>query len=132
MRYSIDARSEYLHCTVVGRESADDMREFLHAVQAACVQHGCPNVLMCVRNSRAIFKPDDYGLSSYVPGLLTPNCRIAMVGDTPELQVAHEYIELVARQKGIDARAFRDEAAALVWLRGAPGTDSGAASAARR
>lgn len=106
------------------------MREFLHAVQAACRQHACPKVLMKVRRSRVIFKPDDYGLSSYAPGLVSASCRIAMLGDSQELQVAHEYIELVARQQRIDARAFRDEASALAWLLGAPSAGGDPASSA--
>jgi len=126
VRYSIDARSGYIACTVIGRETADDMREFLHAVRAACQQHACPKILIRVRSSRVIFKPEDYGLSSYVPELVSPNCQIALLGDSHELHVAHEYIELVARQQRINARAFRDEASALVWLLGAPepGADS--------
>jgi hypothetical protein len=120
VRYSITLRNGYLQCTVLGRDNADDMREFLHAVQAACKQHGCPRILMTVRSSRAIFKPEDYGLRTYVPELISPNCQIAMLGDSHELNVAHEYIELVARQRQINARAFRDEPTALLWLLGAP------------
>lgn len=123
MRYSIDARSGYLACTVSGRETADDMREFLHAVQAACRQYACPKILVTVRSSRVIFKPEDYGLSSYVPELVSPNCQIALLGDSQELHAAHEYIEVVARQQDINARAFRDEASALRWLEGAPEPD---------
>lgn len=128
MRYSIDVRNGYLHATVIGRQSADDMREFLHAVQAACRQHGCSKVLMAVRASRAIFKPEDYGLSSYVPELVSPNCRIALLADAHELHAAHEYIALVARQKGIDTCAFREETAAVLWVLGAP--ESGSAPGA--
>jgi hypothetical protein len=120
MRYSIAARDGYLHCSVSGRETADDMREFLHAVQAACRQHACPKILMAVSSSRVIFKPEDYGLSSYVPELVSPNCQVALLADSRELNAAHEYIEVVARQQRINARAFRDEAAAQRWLRGEP------------
>jgi hypothetical protein len=73
---------------------------------------------MAVRNSRVIFKPEDYGLSSYVPELVSPQCQIALLADSRELDAAHEYIEVVARQQHINARAFRDEAAALSWLQG--------------
>jgi len=121
MRYSIEPRGGYLHCAVTGRQSADDMREFLHAVQAACRQHGCPKILMAVRNSRVIFKPEDYGLKSYVGELVTNACQVALVSDTDELHAAHEYIEMAARQEHINARAFRDEAAALRWLSNAIG-----------
>jgi len=120
MRFSVDLRQGYLRAELVGRQTADDMREFLHAVHAACQQHACPRVLMTVRSSRVMFKPDDYGLSTYVPELVSPACQIAMLGDSQELNTAHEYIELVARQQHINARAFRDETSALRWLQGSP------------
>src|SRR5688572_30378140 len=53
--------------------------------------------------------------------LVTAACQIALVADTNELHTAHGYIELVARQQGINARAFRDEAAALRWMSGSVG-----------
>lgn len=120
MRFTVTLRPGYLRAELVDRQTADDMREFLHAVQAACREHGCPKILMAVRSSRAIFKPQDYGLSSYVQGLVSPACQIALLADSSELHAAHEYIEVVARQQHINARAFRDEAAALLWLQGAP------------
>lgn len=120
MRFSIEARGGYLHAKLSGRESAAEMREFLLAVHAACGRHGIPRVLMSIRASRAIFRPEDYGLSGYANALVTPACRIALAGDTPEQNAAHEYIELVARQQGIDVRAFRDESPAVRWLLGTP------------
>jgi hypothetical protein len=120
MRFSVEPREGYLKAELQDRQTADDMREFLHAVQAACREHGCPKILMAVRRSRAIFKPEDYGLSSYVPELVSPACQVALLGDSSELHAAHEYIEVVARQQSINARAFRDESSALRWLKGAP------------
>ena len=120
MRYSIEARSGYLHARVSGRESAAEMREFLLAVHAACGRHGIPRVLMSIRASRAVFRAEDYGLSGYANELATPACRIALAGDTPELNAAHEYVEIVARQQGLQVRAFRDESAAARWLLGMP------------
>lgn len=123
MKYSIEARDGYLHAALSGRETADEMRRFLHAVHAACGEHQSPKVLMAIRRSRPVFKPEDYGLDANMRGyanqLVTPACQVALVGDTEELHAAHEYIEVVARQQNINARAFRSEAAALGWLRGA-------------
>jgi hypothetical protein len=119
MKYSIDARPGYLYASLAGRETADEMREFLHAVHAACGEHQSPKILMAIRQSRPVFKPEDYGLAGYVNALVTPACQVALVGDTEELHAAHEYIEMVARQQNINARAFRSESAALGWLRGA-------------
>ena len=119
MNFSIEVREGYLRAALHGRDTADEMRDFLLAVHAASKQHDLPKIVMSVRQSRAIFKPEDYGLSGYVNELVTPACQIALVGDTRELHTAHEYIEMVARQQGVNVRAFRDEQAALSWMRGA-------------
>lgn len=120
MKFSIELREGYLHATVYNRDTADEMREFLLAVHAACRKHGSCKILLALRRSRAMFKPEDYGLSAenrgYANDLVTPACQIALVGDTDEVNSANEYIELVARQQGMNARAFRDEGAARRWL----------------
>ena len=121
MRFAIELRDGYVHAALWERETAEEMREFLLAVHAACGKHACPKVLMLVRRSRPAFKAEDYGLTSYVRDLVSPACRIALVGDTEELHTAHGYIEMVARQQGINARAFRDKAAALRWMSGSVG-----------
>ena len=124
MRFSVEPRAGYLLARLAERDTAEEMRTFLRAVHQACRQHDCPRVLMSIGASRAVFKPEDYGLSAerqgYAAELATPACRIALVGDTPELNAAHEYIELVARQQGLDVRAFRSAAAAAGWLAAAP------------
>lgn len=45
-----------------------------------------------------------------------PGSRIALVADTSELLASYEYVELLARQKKLDAKAFRSESDALRWL----------------
>jgi hypothetical protein len=119
MRFSIERRDGYLHATLFGRDTAEEMRDFLLAVHAACQEHGIPKILMTVRQSRAVFKPEDYGLNGYVKDLVTPACQIALVGDTDEVNAANEYIEVVARQQGVNVHAFRNESAALRWMSGA-------------
>lgn len=121
MRFAIEPRAGYLRATVSERETAEEMREFLLAVHAACHQHASSKVVMVISRSRPAFKPEDYGLNSYVGDLVGAACQIALVGDSEELHSAHGYIEMVARQQNINARAFRDEAAALRWMSGAVG-----------
>jgi hypothetical protein len=116
MRFAIEPREGYLHATLYGRDTAEQMRDFLLAVHAASKEHDLPKILMSVRQSRAVFKPEDYGLSGYVNELVTPVCKIALVGDTQEVNAANEYIEMVARQQGVNVRAFADEQAARRWL----------------
>jgi hypothetical protein len=125
MRFAIEPRAGYLRATLSERETAEEMREFLLAVHAACREHATSKVVMVIRRSRPAFKPEDYGLgsdkSAYVADLVTSACQIALVGDSEELHTAHGYIAMVARQQNISARAFRDEAAALRWMSGAVG-----------
>jgi len=120
VKFGIELRGDHLLASLQGRETSEQMREFLIAVHAACGQYRCPRILMSIRASRPVFKPEDYGIASYVTELVTPKCQVALVGDTHELNAAHEYIEVCARQQNMKVRAFREEAAALRWLRGAP------------
>ena len=123
-RYSIELRGDHVYAVLHGRETAEDMRRFLQAVKTQCREHGRPLILVCIRDSRPVFKAEDYGLSGelrgYAAELVTPACRIALVGDSSEHHHAHEYIELVARQQGVNVRAFKREEEALQWLRGRP------------
>ena len=121
MRFTLEPRHGHLRAALWDQETADEMREFLVAVSAACHEHACPKVVMVVRRSRPAFKPEDYGLTTYVGELVTDACQVALVGDTEELRAAHEYVEMLARQQNINVRAFRDEAAAERWLQGAVG-----------
>ena len=122
MRFSVEPRPGYVYATLEGRDTAAQMREFLLAVHGASKQHDCPKIVISIRRSRAVFKPEDYGLSGEKPGyvneLVTPSCQIALVGDSEEVNSANEYIELVARQQGVNVRAFREEGPALRWVAG--------------
>jgi hypothetical protein len=113
-------QGDHLYAELRERETAADMRAFLEAAKASCGEHGCPRILICVRDSRPVFKAEDYGLSGNVSALVTPECRIALLGDSSEHHHAHEYVEIVARQQGVNVKAFRAEAEALRWLRGEP------------
>lgn len=123
MRYTIEPRAGYLHAIVYGRDTAEQMREFLHAVHAACAAHAMHKILISVRQSRAVFKPEEYGLPGYAEVLLTPECQIAVVGDTREANAANEYIAMVGRQRGVNVRAFEEERAAQRWLTGSGGAE---------
>ena len=108
---------EYLRAEMTGRESAAETADFLKQIAAAMLEHGRSRVLVVVRESRAIFKVEDYGLSDYLKAMAAkPDRRVALVGDSSESYAAHGYIELLARQRNLPVRAFRDEPAALEWL----------------
>jgi hypothetical protein len=114
MHYRIEPKGDHLRAVLYGRDTPQETRDFIHAVHAACRQHDQPRILIVVRQSRALFKLDD----RYLKKLLSATCQVALVGDTPEVNAANEYIAMLARQQGLNIRAFQGERAAARWLAG--------------
>jgi hypothetical protein len=97
------------------RETAEEMQEFIRALNAEIQKRGCSLTLIRVVHSRAIFSADQYaGLTRLAAD---PGIRIALVADTEELRASHHYVELLTRQQGANVRGFNDEASAVEWLR---------------
>lgn len=120
MRYSIEMRDGYLRGEMVGRESADETRVFSEAMYAAIRDKQAAHVLVVVRASAAIFRVEEFGLSDFLGRIAAiPGVKIALVSDSRELAAAHEYMQLIAAQRGVAVRAFADEQVALEWLRAA-------------
>ena len=112
--YKITAEPGYLRAELFERETVEETRAFLDAVVRDNAIHRRTRVLILVRASKSIFQVVAHGLmecfeqlSATVPG------QIALVGDTRDLRLSHEYIEVIARQRGLNVRSFRDEPAAL-------------------
>jgi predicted metal-dependent phosphoesterase TrpH len=124
LRTHIIVQSDYLRAEMIGRETAEETGQFLREAAGAALKHGLTRVLIVVRESRAIFKVEDYNLSQYLKAMTERAApeggayRIALVGDSSEAHAAHGYIEVLARQRGLAVRAFREETGALEWLRG--------------
>jgi hypothetical protein len=122
MRYSIDLREGYLRAELVERETPQETREFSRAVHAVMLEKGGARLLVIVRSSRPIFRVEEYQLSEFLNLVAAiQGLRVALVSDSTELAAAHEYVELIAGQKGIALRAFHAEAPALEWLLGDKG-----------
>jgi hypothetical protein len=121
MQLNICVETGYLRVELIGRRTAEETRHALEEVIAACRRHRQFSVLGAVRASVPIFKVEQYGLSAYLLGMAASAepWRIALVADTPELRAAHDYVVTLARQRGVEARAFWQEAPAVHWLRGA-------------
>jgi hypothetical protein len=117
MRYTIEVRDGYLRGEMLERETPEETRQFGDAMHAAMVEKGLSRVLAIVRASRPIFRVEEYQLSEFLRLFAgTANLRVAVVSDSRELAAAHQYIELIASQKGVALRAFATEKAALEWL----------------
>ena len=106
----------YVKCELFNRRTVDETRKFIEAGIAEVSKHRCPNVLICIRNSKAVFTLERYGFSHYLETAFQSKYRIALVGDSLELRIAHQYIATLARIRGVNLRAFPEETAAISWL----------------
>jgi Ribonuclease G/E len=117
VKSKISVTKDYLKAELYHRETSEETKDFLRSVAAESLARGCSNLLICVHDSRAIFKVQDCGIRGYLDELRSrPNYRIALVADSDEVHAAHEYIRVLARQHGIALDCFRDEASAVKWL----------------
>jgi hypothetical protein len=115
--HKITAEPGYLRAELFERETVEETRAFLDAVVRDNAIHRHSRVLILVRASKSIFQVVAHGLMECFEQLAgTSPSQIALVGDTRDLRLSHEYIELIARQHGLNVRSFRDEAAAVAWL----------------
>ncbi|HKA39042.1 MAG TPA: hypothetical protein VKD25_04695 [Burkholderiales bacterium] len=118
MPYKITAEADYLRAVLSGRQTVEETHAFLLAAVREKVKHRRPCVLIVVRVSTPVFQVAANRLLESIADLApTPLCRVALVGDTRDLQMSHEYIELLARQRELNVRSFRDETAALKWFK---------------
>src|SRR6266480_665554 len=118
MQYKIAMERGFLRADLLERETAEEMRRFLRAVVFESIRHGCPRVLVHVRSSKTLFTVEKFGVLETFKRLASdPAHRIALVGDTVEMGMSHDYVALLARQQGITLRNFHNEPQAIEWVR---------------
>jgi hypothetical protein len=118
MQYKIAMDRGFLRADLLERETAEEMRRFLRAVVFESVRHGCPRVLVHVRSSKTLFTVEKFGVLETFKRLASdPAHKIALVGDTVEMGMSHDYVALLARQQGITLRNFHNESQAIEWVR---------------
>jgi len=118
MQLKFAVLDDVLRVEIRERETAQETREIAERIFAEREKHGVLSLMMVVKDSRPIFKVEEYGLSGILARLAAiPGLRIASVAADTALHSSHQYIELIARQRGVPCRAFTAEAEALAWLR---------------
>jgi len=87
MHHNIEEARDHLRAELFGRETAEQTHEFLSALAQKALESGVTRVLICVRNSRPIFKVDKYRISEFFK-LAASNAayRVALLGDSEELR----------------------------------------------
>jgi len=117
MQYKIAMERGFLRADLLERETAEETRRFLRAVVVESVKHGCSRILVHVRSSKTLFTVERYGVLETFKKLASdPAHRIALLGDTVELGMSHDYVALLARQQGITLRNFQNESQAVAWV----------------
>ena len=108
----------YLKADLFDRRTAEEERDALAAIAAEARKHACSQILISVHASKPLFKVEQYGLPNYFRefGKIL-ECRIALTGDSNELRLSQQYIELLARRNGVNVRSFPNEEAALSGFR---------------
>jgi hypothetical protein len=130
MYFRIAGAAGYLRADLFARETAEETREFLNALAEKVAEQSCCRVLISVHRSKPVFRVGQYDLLSYFAVARRSALKIALLGDSEELRIAHQYVESLAHQHDVNLRAFRAEADALRWLRADDRPEP--ASAARR
>lgn len=116
MRYTIEVHPGYIKAEMRSRETSEETREFVQAILAALRGHRIVRVLISIRESRPVFKVEDWGLSDAIEQVRGMGLRVAFISDSKELAMSQEYIALLGRQKGLDFRTFASEPEAVDWL----------------
>ncbi|HZF23348.1 MAG TPA: hypothetical protein VE030_07775 [Burkholderiales bacterium] len=99
------------------RETMEETTAFLDVVTRESGIHGRSNILIYVHSSAPIFHVEYHGfIDCFKEIAKKPGHQIALLADSKDLYISHEYLELRARQYGLNVRNFRNEAAALEWL----------------
>jgi hypothetical protein len=118
MHFHFELMQDHLRAELFGRKTAEETLEFALAVVAEARKGDARRVLVWVRNSRPIFKLDQYKLPEQLRQLAAlRDVRVALLADSDEVRASHQYLEVLASQQGAALRAFRDEPRALGWLR---------------
>ena len=118
MLYKITIEPDHLRAELFNRETMEETRVFLQIVASSALKHARSRVLMSVHSSNPVFTVERSGFLAYFRKLAEdPEHRIALLGDSEELGISHQYVELIGRQHGVTVRSFRDEATALQWIR---------------
>jgi len=117
MHFTFKQAQGYLRAELFGRQTVEQTFEFIEALAAEARKNASRRILVWVRNSRPIFKVEQYKISDQFRLLAADqDLRVALLADADEVRASHQYIEVLASQQGAKVRAFRDEARAVDWL----------------
>ena len=117
MNFTIRYDGDLLRAHVWGRETDNPPSHICRLILKECRRHGLKRILIELNQERPLSEASQHLLVERLPALgLTHEHRIALVHHTPGLYEANAMIDLVAKNRGIDVRNFRDVRSATEWL----------------
>jgi hypothetical protein len=117
VQHSIAIGPAYIKAKMVDRRTPEETKQFTDAQLAALRESGLRKLLISVRSSRAIFKVEEWNLTRVLDEMAgMEGLKVALVSDSPDLEMAHQYVTLIANLRGLAFKAFRDEQAGVEWL----------------
>src|SRR5438309_3191991 len=100
MGYRITLDRGVLRGELFARETVEETKAFFQAIVSASSETRCPCILISVRSSKPIFQLERHGLIEYFRKLaVTSSRRIALLGDSRDLRLSHEYVEGQQRRR---------------------------------
>lgn len=119
MRFTIAADDEFLRVTVSGRDTDRPPSELCAAVLAESRKQARNRILIELDQQFPLSPTSQFQLVTRLPKIgFTEQDKIALVHRTAAMQDANQFINLVARNHGIQVRNFAGLELAQAWLRG--------------
>jgi len=115
---SVRREGKYLHITVTGDNTVQDVQRYLTEVREACAEHKCPSVLIEENlRGKSIGTLDIFNVISKLAQPSAVVRCIAYVDVNPEHDAKRmDFAETVAINRGIGIRIFPDIPAARMWI----------------
>jgi hypothetical protein len=119
MKYTVEqsGNRKYIVCRVVGEITKENSLEFTMAIDRMSRETGIKNFLTDVRNAQNLLSTIDnydYVLKDMESMRLQRDVRSAVLASAEDH--SHDFVSIVAQNKGYNLRIFRDEKEAIAWL----------------
>ena len=117
MEYTISERDGMLHVRAWGRAAAQLPPQVCGEIMGEATRRGLTRILCELTQKVALSAVSQFHMVNKMPSVgVTPRHRIALVHHTPGLYEANDLIDVVAANRGLNIKNFRDLDSALAWL----------------
>lgn len=120
---TVEVRPDYLHASVTGDRTADNVARFLRDAYAACVEHAKSNLLLEMRLTGS--RLGTLGIYRVISGRSADGARLRRIDHVEDpLDNVEEarFAETVAVNRAVNVCLFTDVSEAARWLESNPHT----------